>query len=384
MNIITNTKDLEILCKNLSKDDFVTIDLEFLREKSYYAKLCLIQIASTSEAAIIDPLAPDIKLSPFFKLLKNKNILKVFHSGRQDIEILYNLTGFIPDPVFDTQIAAMVCGFGESVSYENLVSKVSHQSLDKSHRLSDWSKRPLTEAQLSYALSDVTHLVNIYCFLREVLKDTNRESWLDEENEILKNPQTYVIDPNEAWHKIKHRSHSPHFLTILRELAAWREKRAQEKDTPRQSIIKDDILLNIAAMNPKTQQELTQIRNIRKDILNGKLASEILTTLEKARKIPSSQYVQLEKENRSKPGAPALSELLKLLLRIKSQEHGVVARLIANDDDIKNLSSFSDDKNPVLKGWRYEIFGKDALSLRDGTLSISYNKSKHSIDLKSV
>ena len=382
MQIIENTKELETLCKTLSDEDFVTIDLEFLREKSYYAKLCLIQIASPNTAAIVDPLSDQINLSPFFKLMKNKKVLKVFHSGRQDVEILYNLSGFIPEPLFDTQIAAMVCGFGESVSYENLVSKITKNALDKSCRLSDWSKRPLTEAQLHYALSDVTHLVHIYTFLQDKLKESKREHWIDEEIEVLKNPETYTINPYETWHKIKHRSHNAHFLTILRELAAWRENRAQKKDTPRQSIIKDDILLNIAAMDPKSPDELGQIRNIRKVVLNGKLAAEILEVLEKTRKIPANKHVKLEKEVKISNGSSALLELLKLLLKITSQEEGVVPRLIANDDDLREFSSFNDKKNAILQGWRYEIFGKNAIAFREGQLSISFDKDKKSINIK--
>ncbi len=382
MQIIENTKELETLCKTLSDEDFVTIDLEFLREKSYYAKLCLIQIASPNTAAIVDPLSDQINLSPFFKLMKNKKVLKVFHSGRQDVEILYNLSGFIPEPLFDTQIAAMVCGFGESVSYENLVSQITKKALDKSCRLSDWSKRPLTEAQLHYALSDVTHLVHIYTFLQDKLKESKREHWIDEEIEVLKNPETYTINPYETLHKIKHRSHNAHFLTILRELAAWRENRAQKKDTPRQSIIKDDILLNIAAMDPKSPDELGQIRNIRKDVLNGKLAAEILEVLEKTRKIPANKHVKLEKEVKISNGSSALLELLKLLLKITSQEEGVVPRLIANDDDLREFSSFNDKKNAILQGWRYEIFGKNAIAFREGQLSISFDKDKKSINIK--
>ena len=381
MNIVTTTKQLNDLCKTLSKQEFVTIDLEFLRDKTYYAKLCLIQIACIDEAAIIDPLAPDINLTSFFKLLQNKKIVKVFHSCRQDIEIIYNLTDSIPEPLFDTQIAAMVCGFGESISYENLVSKILGKPLDKTSRLSDWSQRPLSQNQLEYALSDVTHLVNIYQFMTKNLTETGRLKWLDEEKEILKDPKTYKVDPKEVWHKIKHRSHSSHYLTLLRELAEWREHRAQNKDTVRQSIIKDEVLLNIAAMNPKNIQELEQVRNMRKDIANGKLGAEIVEVLQNADKLPKSQWVVIEKEQKQTQGSTALFELLKLLLRIRSTEQGVVARLIATDDELKAFSAFKDKHNPILKGWRYEIFGKDAEALRDGRLSIRFDKNKNKIDI---
>ena len=382
MKIIENTKDLIEFCKELSNQEYITVDLEFLREKSYYAKLCLIQVASEVDSAIIDPLAKGIDLSAFFKVLKNKSIVKVFHSCRQDIEILFNISGFIPEPVFDTQIAAMVCGFGESVSYENLVAHITKNALDKTCRLSDWSKRPLKQNQLEYALSDVTHLRDIYKYLSQRLKETGRDKWIDEENEILKDPHTYVINPNEAWQKIRHRSHSPHFLTVLKELAAWRERRAQSKDTPRQSIVKDEVLLTIAATDPKSMEELGQTRNIRKDVANGKLAAEILNALEKTRKIPPSKYIKPEPEKKYSNGSASLLELLKLLLKIRSQEQGVVARLIADEEELRDFSAFNDKNNPLLKGWRFEVFGRDALELRDGHLSISFNKEKNSIDIK--
>lgn len=381
MNIITNTKDLNDLCKILSKQEFVTIDLEFLRDKTYYAKLCLIQIASTETAAIIDPLSKEMNMSSFFKLLQNKKVVKVFHSSRQDIEILYNLTNHIPEPLFDTQIAAMVCGFGESVSYENLVGKICGQALDKTSRLSDWSKRPLSPTQLEYALSDVTHLVNIYAFLKQKLADTGRLKWLDEENVTLRDPKTYIVDPKEAWHKIKHRSHSAHYLTLLRALAEWREHRAQAKDTVRQSIVKDEVLLNVAAMNPSSVEELVQVRSMRSDIAKGKIGQEILEVLQQANALPKSKWVVIEKEPNQAQGSTALFELLKLLLKIRSTEHGVVARLIATDDDLKAFSAYKDKKNPILKGWRYDIFGKDAIALREGELSIRYDKSKNKIDI---
>ncbi len=384
MNIIETTSDLKNFCEILNRQEFITVDLEFLREKTYYAQLCLIQVGSKENCAIIDPMATELDLSPFFEILQNKNVVKVFHSGRQDIEILYKLSGFIPDPVFDTQIAAMVCGFGDSVSYETLVNKIINISLDKSCRLSNWSKRPLDKKQLQYALSDVTHLIPIYEHLKAQLENTGRLHWLDEEAEILTNPETYIVHPQDAWQKIKHRSHNARFLTILRELAAWREDRAQKKDTPRQSIIKDDCLLNIAAACPQTLEEMEEIRNIRKDILAGKLAIEILEVLNTARNIPTSQYVRPEKEKNLSGASLSLYELLKLLLKLKSQESGVVAKLIASEEDLRNLSVFADKHNPVLKGWRFELFGKEALALREGRLTIGYNPNKKTIDIKTA
>lgn len=384
MKIINKTQELAKFCYELNQQKFITIDLEFLREKTYYAQLCLIQVATLTNAAIIDPLAPGLDMKAFFEVLQNPDVVKVFHSGRQDIEILYNMSGFIPDPLFDTQIAAMVCGFGESVSYENLVNKITNVTLDKTCRLSNWSKRPLNENQLEYALSDVTHLVHIYEYLKNDLEKNHRLNWLDEEIEILKNPETYVVHSQDAWQKIKHRSHNNYFLTVLRELAAWREERAKKKDIPRQSVIKDDCLLNLAAICPKNYEELEEIRNIRKDVLSGKLSTEILDVIAKAKNIPNSQYVKLEKERNLSISATSLYELLKLLLKIKSQEKGVVAKLIASDDDLKNFSIFNDHHSPILKGWRREIFGTDALALREGRLSMGYNPEKKEIDIKTT
>lgn len=382
MKIITDNTQLNTLCQQLENEKFITVDLEFLREKTYYAKLCLIQIASENTAAIIDPLVPNIDLSPFFKLMQNPNITKVFHSGRQDIEIIYNLSGQIPTPLFDTQIAAMVCGFGEAVSYETLVNKICGISIDKSSRLSDWSSRPLSDNQLEYALSDATHLVNIYKHFQQTLKNNGRLHWLDEETAILTSPQTYQVDPYNMWQKIKHRSHNVRYLTILRELCAWRELRAQRKNTPRQSLIKDECLLNIAAVCPTCIEDFELIRNIRKDVVKGKLAQEIIDVIIASKKIPSEQYVKLPKEKTVSNTRAALYELLKLLLKITSQNSGVVAKLIATDDDLKNFSAYNDKNNPILKGWRKELFGNQALALREGQLSISYDNIKHHIDIK--
>ena len=344
MRLIDTNQALTEFCQELINEAFIAVDLEFLREKTYYAKLCLIQVASPNHAAIIDPLAENIDLSAFFTLMKNPNITKVFHSGRQDIEIIYNQSGFIPEPLFDTQIAAQVCGFGEAVSYENLVKSVLGIQLDKSSRLSDWSLRPLDTKQLEYALSDVTHLVNIYTFLQNKLSETGRLHWLDEEIAILKSPDTYIVRPEDAWQKIRHRSHNSKVLTILRELATWRERRAQNKNTPRQSIIKDDCLINIAAACPTSKEELEKIRNIRKDVVSGKLGDEILDVINIALQIPSSAYIKPEHDKPLPNGANALYELLRMLLKIRAQEQGVVAKLIASDEDLKNFAVFGKNR----------------------------------------
>lgn len=380
MNIITNTSDLNRFCQEWSKQEFITVDLEFLREHSYYAKLCLIQVGSLTDCAIIDPLAPDLDLQSFFEILQNPQITKVFHSGRQDIEILYYLTGNIPLSVYDTQIAAMVAGFGESVSYENLVRHILHKELDKSSRLSDWSARPLKPKQLDYALSDVTHLVHIYEYLRDFLEKNNRASWIEDEMRILCSPETYIIKPEEAWERIHHRSHNPRFLTILRELAAWREERSQRRNTPRQSYLKDDTLLLIASSCPKTREDLVKIRNLRKEVATGVLGTEILEVIQHFGEIPEEEYVVPPKEKPLPSNKTALFELLKLLLKLKSHEQGVVPRIIATEEDLLKFSGRFDKKLPFLKGWRYEIFGKEAEDLRRGNLAISYNPQSRQIE----
>lgn len=383
INLIKDTASLEAFCARLQDQPYITIDLEFIREKTYYAELALIQVGSEAECAIIDPLAPDLNMQSFFALLENPDIVKVFHAGHQDIEILYMLTHKIPYPVFDTQIVAQVCGFGENVSYENLVKSICGVELDKSYRVSNWLQRPLSERQLEYALADVTHLRKIYHHLKAEAESSGRLEWLKEEMEAVYNPETYIIKPEESWQRLRARSHHPFFLTVLRELCAWRERRAQAKNITRQVIIKDDCLVNIASLCPHNHEELSQIRGMRKDIADGKLAPEIIEIICKCDKIPPENYVRPPKEKKISSYSTPLYELLKLLLKLKSQEHQVVARLIAHDDDLKEFASAKNDKqNPILKGWRKEVFGKAALALRNGEVSISYNPKAHKIEIK--
>ncbi len=377
MNIIQKTKDLKEFCNKIKKEPYITIDLEFLREKTYFAQICLIQVGSDVECAIIDPLAQGIDLSAFFELMKDKKITKVFHSCRQDIEILYNLSGFVPAPIFDTQIAAEVAGFGESVSYESLVIAICKQELNKAHRFSNWQKRPLDKAQLEYALSDVTHLRDIYKFLN---KNPNIKL-LEERFKDLSKETEYAPQPHEVYKKIRHRSHNAKFLTILRELAAWREMRAIKKDLPRKNIMQDEMLLNIAAACPKNLEALSQIRNIRQDVINGKLGQEILQTIENALKIPEKNYVKVEKTHKAKKGATALLELLKLLLKIKSQQMGITPKFIATEEDLVDFANFNDKNVSFLKGWQKDAFGQYAKGIRAGEIKIAYNPNSKEIEI---
>lgn len=379
MQLIENTKALEELCTRLNQNPFVCIDLEFLRRQTYFAKLCLIQIADTNEAAIIDPLAPDIDLTPFFNLLQNPNIVKVFHSGRQDIEILYNLTSQIPFPYFDTQIAAMAAGYGETVSYEFLVNHILNKTIDKSSRLSDWSKRPLSQNQLSYALSDVTHLVHIYTHLKNWLASNNRTNWIDEELSLITDEKLYQINPEEMWQKIRHRSHSAHFLTILKELASWREKRAINKNVPRQSFIKDDTLLNICANLPSNKEELCSIQGLSHDLASGKIGDEIISVIQNFKLLGKENYVTPPKIKDLPSFENSLFELIKLALKLTAQEHKISPRLIASEDDLKIFCHDTNKDTNFLHGWRYEIFGSLAQKISLGQTTITYDPVTHSI-----
>ena len=382
MLFIEDTPSLKKLCKTLSKEPFLAIDTEFVREKTYYPKLCLIQIGYSSDAAIIDPLAPNIDLEPFLKLLSNKKILKVFHSGRQDIEIFYHLTGKTPKPVFDTQIAASVCGFGHSISYDALVYAVTKIEIDKSSRLTDWSLRPLEKSQLEYALRDVTFLIPCYEYLQKYLKKHNREHWIDEETADLLNEKYYKIDPDAAWQRLKYSGHNPHFLAALKALAAWREKRAMKYNIPKRSILKDEILISIASTNPKTVEELKSVRNIRADVSDGKLGLEIMEALNAARHEPPSRdlkKIDRERKVHIPSNAAALTEVLKLLLKVKCEQEGVVQSIVADEEDIRNIACGNDAKNRALEGWRFEIFGRDALAFRKGIASLSYDTKKKQI-----
>ena len=381
MLLIETTSDLENLCAKLANETFVCVDLEFLREHTYFAKLCLIQIASTDTEAIVDPLAKGINLQPFFELMQNPKVVKVFHSGRQDIELIFQLGHRIPLPLFDTQIAASALGFGEAVSYENLVKSFLNLSLDKSSRLSDWSKRPLTEEQLRYAVGDVTHLAKIYPLMIKRLETLGRSHWIDDELKQLASPEIYQVNPNEIWQRMHHRSHSPKFLTLLRELACWREKRAISKNTPRQSFIKDDILLNICAAHPQTKEELCAIRGMRKDLASGKIGDEIIEVVQKFNAFDKSNYVTVCNDDKNEYYDNALLEILKMILRIKAIENNIIPKLITDDEELKNFCRHQDAPCRFMQGWRYDVFGRFAQQVCCGHCGITYNADKHSIDL---
>ena len=373
MNIIKTTSELSKFCAHASKFDYLTVDTEFLRERTYYPKLCLIQLAFPSDqednAVLVDPLDNQLDLSPLYELFLNSNVVKVFHAARQDLEIFFHDKNIIPNPLFDTQLAAMVCGFGEQVGYETLVRSVCKVNLDKSSRFTDWSLRPLSDSQKDYALADVTHLRQIYEYLKSELKQNKREAWVQEELNILKNPETYITRPNEAWKRIKIRSNSGKFLGIVSKLAEFREKYAQQNDIPRNRVFKDDALMEIASLKPKSFDELSRSRLLLRDARKGRIASGILESV-KADQVSNFEEVNKEvKLAKNLNGNSALSEMLRVLLKAKSEELGVAAKLIAISADLDSLAS-GERTAPALLGWRHKVFGKDALDLCNGKVGL--------------
>jgi ribonuclease D len=373
MNIIRTTSELSKFCAHASKFDYLTVDTEFLRERTYYPKLCLIQLAFPSDqednAVLVDPLDNQLDLSPLYELFLNNNVVKVFHAARQDLEIFFHDKNIIPNPLFDTQLAAMVCGFGEQVGYETLVRSICKVNLDKSSRFTDWSLRPLSDSQKDYALADVTHLRQIYEYLKSELKQNKREAWVQEELNILKNPETYITCPIEAWKRIKIRSNSSKFLGIVSKLAEFREKYAQQNDIPRNRVFKDDALMEIASLKPKSFDELSRSRLLLRDARKGRIASGILDSV-KAAQVSNFEEVNKEvKLAKNLNGNSALSEMLRVLLKAKSEELGVAAKLIAISADLDSLAS-GERTVPALLGWRHKVFGKDALDLCDGKVGL--------------
>jgi ribonuclease D len=374
MQVITTTEDLDRLTAAYAEAPFVTIDTEFMRERTYWPQLCLIQVARPGEgddaAAIIDPMANGIELAPLFELLTNPKVVKVFHAARQDVEIFYNLAKAIPAPMFDTQVAAMVCGYGEQVGYETLVRKIAKAELDKSSRFTDWSRRPLTRKQLDYALGDVTHLRQIYLSLSAQLSKTGRGHWLAEEMAILTDPATYFTTPSEAWRRIKARSHSPKFLALVRELASWREAAAQERDVPRSRLIKDDALLEIATARPKTPDDLGKLRLLQREARKPEVAKEILAAVVRGETCPPDERPRLPPPPRRREGSAAVSDMLRVFLKARAEQLGVASKLLASSADLDAMAGEEDPDVPALKGWRMEVFGRDALRVMTGEVGL--------------
>jgi ribonuclease D len=371
MTIIADTTELAAFCERQSTAPFIAVDTEFMRDKTYWPQLCLVQIAGPDEAAAIDALAPDIDLAPLCALMANEAVLKVFHAARQDIEIFYNISGAVPKPMFDTQVAAMVCGFGDSVSYETLAGKLAGVQIDKSSRFTDWSHRPLTERQTQYALADVVHLRLVYEKLQVNLERSGRAAWLQEEMAELTDPAIYRLDPQESWRRFRPRSNNRRFLAVLRELAAWRELAAQQRNLPRNRIIRDESLLEIAAHIPTNTDDLGRTRGLGKAIAEGKFGAEILAAIGRALALPESEQPTLPPRHDPPPGIGPLVDLLRVLLKLRCEENGVAQRLVANSDDLEMIAASDEAAVRALAGWRYEVFGRDALNLKHGRLALT-------------
>ncbi len=370
MKLITTTDGLAAFCKPLADAEFVAVDTEFMRERTYWPKLCLAQVAGPEDAAAIDTLADGMDLSPLDELMANPKVLKVFHAARQDLEIFYLRMNRVPQPLFDTQVAAMVCGHGEAASYESLATKLAKARIDKSSRFTDWSRRPLSERQITYALSDVTHLRVVYEKLRRQLDKSGRLPWIAEEMAVLNDPGTYRADPDLAWRRLKPRGASPRLLGILKEIAAWRERTAQRIDIPRQRLLRDEQLLEIASHAPKTIEELAMTRGLGRGFAEGWQGREILEAIERARKLPESELPTRDKPPEQLRAPSAVVDLLRTLLRLKAEQAGVAARLVASADELDRLAAGKRDVH-VLNGWRHEIFGREALDLIDGRLALA-------------
>ena len=382
---ITTTEDLAAFCARAAECDYVTVDTEFLRERSYYSKLCLVQLAlptrGPDDAVLVDPIAGDLSLEPLYELFCDTSVVKVFHAARQDLEIFHVDAGLIPEPLFDTQVAAMVCGFGEQVGYETLVRRIARQSLDKTSRFTDWSRRPLTDAQRTYAVADVTHLRDIYEYLAAKLAETGREKWVAEEMEILKDPETYIIRPEDAWKRVKTRNASGRFLAIVRELARFREDYAQTRNVPRSRVFKDDALVELASTKPGSLNDLSRSRLLLREARKGDIADGILAAVKDGLDTPNDEVPKPDRSREKLQVNPALADLLRVLLKAKTEEFGVASKLIASAADLDAISGGERDV-PALKGWRNEVFGRDAMRLCEGKVALAAKgKSIVTVDL---
>jgi ribonuclease D len=377
MRIIETQEALVAFLAEVAHAPYLALDTEFLRDQTYYPKLCLIQAAAPGIEAIIDPLAPGLDLGPFYDLIRRPDIVKVLHAARQDIEIFFLQGGVLPDPLFDSQVAAMVCGFGDAASYETLARKIAHVEIDKSARFTDWSHRPLSKRQLEYALADVTHLRVIYEWMKAKLEKTGRSAWVAEEVAALQDPALYKLDPDQAWKRLKPRTTNKRFLAVLAALAAWREREAQARDIPRGRVLKDEALTEIAAHPPETAEALERIRAVPKGFANSRIGKGLMEAIAAGNEAPPPEGAVAEhKQRRRREPSPAVVDLLKTLLRLRAEVAGVAPRLIANAEDIEKLAADEDDDVAALHGWRNEVFGKDAVALRKGELAIALEKGE--------
>ena len=370
MHLISRTNELAEACAKLRSAPFVAIDTEFMREQTFWPKLCLIQVAANGTEILIDSLAPSLDLAPFFELMVDERVTKVFHSARQDIEIVHHLAGVVPHPIFDTQVAAMVCGFGEAVSYSMLVKRLLAHNLDKTSRFTDWSRRPLSDRQLTYALGDVVHLRDLYPKLRAQLDRSERASWLNEEMALLTDPATYELHPEHAWKRLKMRIKTPKALAVLMELAAWREREAQTQDVPRSRILKDEALYDIASQAPRTPEDLGSLRTLHNGFARSMRGRAVLEAVTRGLERDPKTIPPIERGEPTPPEAQAVVDLLRVLLKATAGRHGVAPKLIATSDELEEIARAGDIDVPVLRGWRRKLFGEDALALQRGELAL--------------
>jgi ribonuclease D len=376
MSLLTSSADLAALCGRLARHPFVTVDTEFLRETTFWPKVCVIQVASDEEAVAIDALADGLDLAPFFELMADQRVTKVFHAARQDLEIIWKHSKLIPAPLFDTQVAAMVCGYGDQVSYGELAHSLCKAPIDKSSRFTDWSRRPLSEAQIVYALNDVTHLRDIYRALLGKLEKSGRAAWLADEMETLRSPATYEQHPDQAWERLRGRARKPRDLAVLMDLAAWREREAQSRDVPRSRVLKDDVLLDIVLAAPRTPEALSQLRSFPRGMERSRAGAEILAAIERGLARDQKSLPKIDRGNRNGGNGGATVELLKVLLRQVCEAHGVAAKMIATVDDLEAIAADDRAKVPALSGWRRDMFGAKALELKHGRLALTMERGK--------
>jgi ribonuclease D len=376
MTVVTTTSDLAAACHRLSAHAFVTVDTEFLRETTFWPKVCVIQIASDDEALAIDALAPGLDLTPFFDLMRNRAVVKVFHAARQDLEIIWKSAGIIPAPIFDTQVAAMVCGFGDQVSYGELVQTICKVAIDKSSRFTDWARRPLSQAQVTYAIADVTHLRDIYRTLKAQLEKTGRLPWLVDEMHTLTSPATYEQHPESAWERFRSRVRKPRDLAVLMELAKWREEEAQSRDVPRSRILKDDALIEVALAAPKTIEGLNDLRAVPRGMDRTRAAADIVAAVERGLNRDPKTLPKIDRDRRNGSSCGATVELLKVLLRQVAEGHGVAAKMIATVDELEAITLDDQADVPALQGWRRDLFGSKAIELKHGRLALTVERGK--------
>jgi ribonuclease D len=385
METITTTAALTAACERLARSEYVTIDTEFLRETTFWPELCLIQMADDDEAMIVDPLAAGIDLTPFFALMADPKVIKVFHAARQDIEIIVHRGNLVPHPIFDTQVAAMVCGFGESVSYDQLVSRITGEQIDKTSRFTDWSRRPLTDKQLEYALADVTHLRAVYKSLKAELEAEGRSEWLADEMAILEARETYDLHPDDAWKRLKMRLKKPQELCVLQHVAAWREREARNRNVPRGRILKDDAIYEIAQQQPADVEALGRLRTIPRGWERSQQGVALAEVVATALQTPKEDMPRLPRQKQAPEGAQAAGELLRVLLKLVAEEKHVASKVIASSDDLDRIAAEGEDADvPALSGWRRDLFGEQALKLIRGELALRFNnRHVETLELKS-